>query len=859
MAGSPFEIFRRNQRQLMVVLTGLAMFAFVFLDAATMRSGEPPRSLLIVLVALACAGGMWVIGTPRGKGSELAMYGAIVGAVIAFFGLQTVGAPPVVSTSIGSFTRDDFQRTAQRRAFANRFVAMASENARAQFGSTDDESLLQRKILLHEAKERGIAVSDDAVTTYIEKITENKLALPKYKEILGDLGISEGDLYGILKEELTAQLAQAMDLPPAQQSGMAPLETPFDFWQQYEKLQVHQALDVAAIPVEPFVALVPEPNELELQQFFDRYKNQLPDGLGGPGFLQDRKVNIAYLAADFERFEKEVTEPTEEEVAAYYEANKARYQLLDSPPELPDSPTMPDFVEDQAPASALNPANTPDATTPEAPAAPAEETSKSPPAPTLPETPDKPEPATPEKTEPEKSGAEAARRRPLVIQPVSFLQDAATESPAEETKPEEAKPAESAAATEESKEAPKPAEPATADKPAAEEPATEAPKLELPDLPTGPGMKDLVMPPSPGETFKEPQYRLLDDDLKLEIKETILRERAFTAMGVAVDKAYDEMTKLADEYLGLTDPAEQEKMGVSLTEKLQAYAEKSNLIYAETGLKTRMELLSSLDEPIGSASEPNDNPLQSRATTVAERSFENDTLYYPYRADSLLRDKRYSYWKREDVAPRVPTLAEVKDDVTAAWKLAQAKPLAQARAQALADKAKAASQPLSAAMVGETITGKTEADPISVRETPKFTWLSSPRNMPFQFNPMFMPPPQLSFIDGVNQAGNNFMKTVFEELGPGQIGVAPNEPASIFYVVQVKQRDATPSETGDNLGLKALQSQFLNDGRGGFEQGPYFHLGRAALIEQFTDWRKAYEQRYDVVWAESETQATAEE
>lgn len=831
MAGSPFEIFRRNQRQLMVVLTGLAMFAFVFLDAATMRSGEPPRSLLIVLVALACAGGMWIIGSPRGKGNELAMYGAIVGAVIAFFGLRTIGAPPVVSTSIGEFSRDDLQQAAQRRAFANRFVAVAANNSRSPFGSTDDESILQRTILLHEAKQRGIAVSDDAVTTYIEKITDNKLALPKYREILRDLGISEGDLYSILREELAAQLALAMDLPPSQQSGMAPLETPLAYWQQYKKLQVGEALDVAAIPVESFVALVPEPNDAELSQFFERYKNQLPDGLGGPGFLQDRKVNIAYLAADFEAFEKQVAEPTDAEVEAYYAANKQRYPLLASPPDFPDS--TPDFMEDSAPASALEPANT---AAPET--APADTESKTPPAPTLPES-----------AAPAAAPAEASRRpRPLNVQPVSFLQDANSEEKSAattETKPAgEAQPAET------------PAEKPAEEKSAPAAPAAPAvPQLELPELPPGLDLKSLGLPPGPGESAAEVKYRELDDDLKLEIRETMLKERAFEAMGIAVDKAFDEMTKMADEYLGLIESAEQAKKAEELTDRLKQYAEKNHLQYAETGLKTRVELLSSLDETIGMASEPSDNPMQSRGRTVAERSFENDTLYYPYRADSLLRDKRYAYWKREDVAPRVPELAEVKTEVVSAWKLAQAKPLAEQRANSLAEKAKAAGQPLATVMSGETITGKTDGTPISVRETPKFTWLSSPQNMPFQFNPMFMPPPQLSFIDGVSQAGNNFMKKVFEELGPGDYGVAPNESGLIYYVVQVKQRDATPSETGDNLGLRALQSQFLNDGRGGFDQGPYFHLGRAALFEQFNDWRKTYEQRYSVAWAETEETA----
>lgn len=825
MAGSPFEVFRRNQRQLMVVLTGLAMFAFVFLDSVSMRSGNLPRSLSVILVAMLCAGGMWIIGNPRGRGSELALYGALIGGVLAFFGLKGAGQLAVVQTSIGSFNRDQMQAQAQRRSAANRFVQSASGGMAGGFGGTDDPALLQRAVLLHEANQRGVAINNDAVSRFISEISGNKLSQGDYKKLLRDMGLPEAELYSVLKEELALQQAMLMDLPPASQTGRFPLQTPLNYWQQFRMLQVRQALDVAAVPVAEFVSLVPEPNDAELQAFFERYKNQRPAFNGEPGFLVDRKVNLAYVSADFEAFESQAQEPTDAEVVAYYEANKQNYRVFDIPD---DDTAMPDFTEDAAPASALEPVNraeTPPSPTPANPGEAAAQPDKeaTPPAPALPE-----------------GGAEAASRASgIPVRLASFTQ-ASAESPAtaqpESSDESPVAPAEAPADPPANPELPPAAAPPT--KPA-------LPPLDFPELPS------LGLPPGVGGTdgMSEPRYQPLDDNLKLQIRETMLRERAFEAMGVAVNKAFDEMTRYADEYMGVFEADKREAKQQELTERLKKYAADHKLRYAETGLKTGQELQSSVSEPIGQAMEPSAG-LQMRAASVAQQAFGNDTLFYPYRADSLLRDQRYSYWKTADVPPRVPTLDEVKPQVVEAWKYFQARPLAEKRAAELAEAVKSAKTPMVEALMKQTITGKEEATPVSVRETPRFSWMSLPRNLPFQFNPMFMPPPQLSLVDGVAQPGEDFMKAVFDQLGPGETGVALNAPRSIYYVVQVKQRDATPTDGADNLGLRAFQQQFLMEGREGFEQGPYAFLAQPELNGLINGWRKSFEERYAVEWLE---------
>ncbi len=832
MAGSPFDVFRRNQRQLMVVMTGLAMFAFIFLDSVSMQSGRLPRSLGVVLVAMLCAGGMWVIGSPRGKGNELALYGALVGGVIAFFGLRASGPVAVVESSIGAFTPEDLQRFAQRRSIANRFVSAISKGTRATFGPSDQEALLQRAILLHECQERGIQVTNDAVNEYLTSITDGKLSMADYQSVLKDLGLPESELFSILREELQAQMAFQMDLPAAKRSGMGPLETPLTYWKQYKMLQVRQTLDVAAVPVEPFVAKVPEPNDAELLQFFELHKKRPPTPTGEPGFLQERKVNLGYVAAEFESFEQRVSEPTDAEVAAYYEANKQRYPVLEIPDSMGITPDL-QSPGDESPASALEPANT---ALPPAPAeAPAADATKSPPAPSLPEN------------------GEAAAKRELVIpvRTVSFSQK--TDAAADAAAPAADENVKADAPAPEPTQSEAPVEPS----PKSEAPTSEAPEAPKLDLPPAPGER---MPPSPAASAdaQEPKYRELDEGLKLEIRETMLKERAFEAMGNAIDRAYNRMAKLADEYLGILDEKEQAEKGQAITAALKAYAEQENLIYAETGLLTRKELRSSVDHMIGLAAEPSANPFQ-QGVTVDQRAFDNDTIFFPNRADSQVQDRRYAYWKLADVPPREPEFAEVKDKVVAEWKIAQARPLAERRAKDLAEKVSASKESMLDLLPKETVTGAADGDRLSVRTTPPFSWLTMPRNLPFQFNPMFSPPPQLSTVEGVEQAGRDFMKAVFEEIGAGQTGVAVNESKSVYYVVHVKDRDATPAAEGDNLGLKALQQQFLTEGRGGFEQGPYMYLGREQLMELVGSWRKGYEERYSIAWMQPASEAARPE
>jgi hypothetical protein len=777
MRNSPFEIFRRNQKIAMVVLTGLAMFSFIFLDTISMRSDRTPSSLIVALVALICGGGLWMLGAPRGKGSEWGLWGAVVGAVLGFIAVRNQANGDVVQTSVASYSQSDLDEMKQRRAAANQFAFRAK--ARDQgFGPVDNQSLVARALLLSEAKKYGITVSDEGVNDYIRRATQNRLPKDEFKKILRDIGLPETELFNILREELVLRLMAEMDAPARPRFSYGSVQTPLSYWKQFEMLQAKTALDAIEIPVAAFVADVPEPKDEELISFFNEFKNQLPTGDGRPGFLRDRQVQLAYLSTDFEAFEKLVPEPTDSEVEEYYAKNKERYRIRETPDfpgrELP-------VIESREPASALSPGNV--STTPEQPPPP-----------------DLPEPGA-----------------------------CGSEEPAAEQK-DTAQPAEPKAESE------------------IKIPLTppQTPRLQL-----GP---DLDIPPTPGTAAApaapEPRYRELDDALKLEIRESMLRERAFTKMGETTDRALEEMVKLADEHLSAFEEAARAALVAKFPARLQAFAAENHLTYTETKPMTQQELTANLDEPIGLATEPSAD-FRSRGQSVAREVFSNDSLYYPRRANSIFGDKTYAYWKTADIPSKVPDFADVKTQVAEAWKFFQARPRAQKRAEELAELVQTSNKPITEALSGQTITGKDDSPAVVVKTTPPFSWLSMPRNLPFQFNQGFTPP-TISVVDGVRQPGDAFMKKVFEDLKVGDTGVAPNGPRSDFYVVHVRERDTEKNPDGDNLALRALQDRFLLEGSTGFFNPAYMMLSQTSQAEIDSNWRTNFEKRYNIVWNEPE-------
>ena len=79
---SPFAIFRKHQKVLMVVLTGLAMFAFVVMDSVRADSSGATLPILCGVAGMAIFG---FFGWRRGEAVTFGAVGIAVGVVVGVF------------------------------------------------------------------------------------------------------------------------------------------------------------------------------------------------------------------------------------------------------------------------------------------------------------------------------------------------------------------------------------------------------------------------------------------------------------------------------------------------------------------------------------------------------------------------------------------------------------------------------------------------------------------------------------------------------------------------------------------------------------------------------------------------------
>jgi SurA N-terminal domain len=859
MNSSPFAIFRRHEKKLMVALTAMAMFAFLFLDAASMSSGRLPVASGVILVAALCAGGLWFVGSSRGKGLEFAIAGAVIGGLAAFIGLRSVGPADVnIRTAIGSFTENDLRLFSQRRGVANRFVAAVGQQAGNGgasmnfFGNIDEQRMVTHKLLTHEAQQMGVSISDDAVNSFVKEISQGKVSTAALKEILRDNAITEGELFTILKDELTARQAAVLLTPPKDvpvnpiaRRSFGGCRTPMQYWEDFRKLQVKQQLNLATLPVTEFMALVVEPTDTELATFFEAAKSLPPGFDGRPGFLQPRKVQLAYLSADFEQLEAKVGKPADEELLAHYEATKVKYRINQEMPE-GDAGEAGGLVIPQQPATDGKPegaaTETKPGDAPDAGAAPANEAPANDAAGSTPAAPATTEPidakpnesAAPVEPAPKEEGDKPQSSLPARgMNPIKFvsLQTEGASEPAAGAN-EAAAVTEAAAPT---------AEPTNAASAVTDPPGA---GLALPAI--TPGSADKAAPASKPEVRFRPF-----EEVKGEVEESLIREKAGQLMTMLVDKAYDQMVVLGDRYQGAADESQRAKVSTEFAATLKKFAEAEGLVYAETKLQSEIQLRTSTSDSIGSAREPNLSPGSSDRD-VASEVFGSEVLYYVRKAKDEFGVKSYAYWKIQDVASKVPMLQDegIKDEVAMAWKLEKARGLAGQRANALLELAKAAKEgDLVARLANQTVTGAPEGAPLKVTETNRFSWLTLGSNVPQQsFSNQFET--RLSTVDGIAGIDVGFMKLVFETLGVGEFGTTANVSRDVFYVVEVKNRDLVGEDgkTIDEGALANLQSTFMKTELfGSFLPSPYDILAEQSMMSLMSDWGNVFQQRYGII------------
>ncbi len=791
---SPFTKFRKNQKKWMAFLGVACMVSFVF-GGITCNNGMTPQANQIA-----------------------------------------------VSTSRGNYTEYALGQLVQTRHNVNRFMyrAMVAAGANPRtdtpFGPADEESVLFGFLLADRAQQAGIRITDDTVNDYIRQQTGGNLSNDQVASILDQQGLSPFELYQSLRRELTA-----LELYQRYVSSSA-VTPPSQRWDYYLRMHEQATVQVLPIKVDAFIDKITPPSDEVLETFFQEHKNiQANPFSSEPGFAQPRRIAIQTVKAKFETFyDAALAAVTEEDIKTYYDEHQKEFpymalsgaDFLDAHGLTPSGEPKPADEEVKTPSdlppgeSATPETNKPatDKPTTDKPAddkpaddKPADDKpadSKPPadkPADDKPTTDNKPatddKPAAPEKpgkddapTAPqvdEKPGAEEQGRTDLPNDNLLAFAGSAElllaqneTSPAE---PEEKDNKPASATADPAKPAADPAKPATDGAKPAEDTKPDADtntddesgeKSQAPPVKTLDDLAAELLPPTDVTAGPDPEY---DPLWKVEgrIRETLARQRA----NEKIEAGMTEITEAMDEYASVW-----RDWNVQLGEKdfdqpepklpdLQGMASKYGFeLQPHTDLHTPYWYRENSE--IGKST-VNQNGFDQSFLGVA---FYGLRMMQPAVATTEDGDK-FLFWKVREFLEYVPDsitdnrwesdpslkgylpkdLLPIKDQVVQSWKLIEARDFAKKKAEEVAEQARKSEKPLTEI----TVEGETG------EEIPPFTWMTASSAPSFQ-GPQ---PARLTEVEGVEAAGNTFMKDVFA-LENGQVGVAFNQPENIAYVVK---------------------------------------------------------------------------
>lgn len=813
-----FEVFRKRQKQFLVALTLLAMFAFVLaglFDNLTRRSASGGRD-----VVLARAWGHDI------RASQVA-------------------------------------QIQQERIIAERFLRAARQwvglqNFDFPFFPTSEDDVIGMIIMVEKGQQMGLSVTSEDVTNFIHARTENKLSKNDFFNILTGqlspndtsdrrsrqtLGVSEGDLYRILGREVLLAHTQEALLSPVLR------DSPYDVYKDVTDVSNQVQLEVVKVPASRFTGSVGQPEEAALKKIYDEGKNRPADPTGESfGFLRPAKIDANYLVAKVDKYLDKVT-VTDPEAEKYYNDNKDRYRAESSLPANRNLPGPPDGLFPPMPPTPLPPAPTPEKGTPKVQegkpaatkkdAAPAK--TEKPAKDTAPAKPDTPAEKKADKktsllTPP---GLDAAARilttGPILLQAEKKATKDA-EAKAKDAAPKvEVKKAEKPA---EAKPDPKPAKDGAAEKPATGKAEATKPAAGKADVEAS--LKALEGLGGKPAGPPAPQYKPLSA-VKAEIVEKLRRDKAIALIAEEFRKINrQQLTPYLDTFIMQRRAfMEEERKKTGKAPELsqfqppsppdfQPVAKAQGFEFKNTGLVTRDEALKI--PGLGTADLLTDVDFPDPANSFVAISFqsENPDLFRGRVFKSAASSEVYLAWLIRGQKPAVPTFEEAKNDVIAVWKEKEAEPKAKEAADRFAAQARKEAGDL--AKVFPKDSG------YAIQTTRYFPRITG------QPNPLMMQRTAYrTVVDELPGASNEMMDGIFE-MKRGDIKVFADALKRNYYIVKVKDR----SDAAFPYFIGRYESE-MN----------FLRAGRSIMMKE--EWQQQRQEVFDMIRRESGYQRIAPE
>jgi hypothetical protein len=758
---SPFEIFRRNLKPLMVFLTLLALMAFVVLP--TLQS---------------------YMQNQAGGGGD---------AVVAKF-------------AGGSLTRSRVDYFTRNHQSTVRFLAELAEEAIARGGvpttpgfqydaqnkriqrlgineSPSIESTIRTFMFANEATKEGFELDDASLSGWLESFTGGVIS---DSEITARLMKATGNQMGRphLYEQLRNHLLADVYLRRGNASLMSTngvLMTPDEQWKNFLKLNQSATVSAYGVLVNDYLDQTNKsPSDARIREVFEEGKNRDPNEQSAePAFHQQYTARFEYLVGDYRQFlDAEIAKLTEDQIKAEYER-----RIKGGDFQLPEEEVS-EETEDEAaeePAEEMETGEeveSGEAETTEDSTMPAEETSEEPTADADPAESDVDEAAEKKADEPASDEsvddqAESASEEPAVEEPAGD-QDQSSLSESATAVRLVAMQDDDAAEEEES------TEPSTTE-PAASETETAEPEKNA---------VEKSEPPADETTDGNPSGKSAGVESLDKVRDQIAEDLAGPAARDAMDKAVTKVNQTMKSYFSqLAIHQSNLSIGQASDEpkrpNLKALASELGLTFESIGPHS----ISSIQkEPIASSFEVGSQfGRRGPGFTIMMYGYSNgqNTInpQPPFAAVRTADDQQgkiYVSWKTQETEAKTPSLDEVREDVIMAIRMQEARELAKAAAEKIADAANESGD-LSAAVPEDKKSNFYEG-------LGPFTWMNS-----FGFSGA-----TIGNVPELDSVGADFMEATFTT-EVGKVAVAPNQPERVFYVIAPTKFEPT---------IEELQEQF---------------------------------------------------
>ncbi|MDP7017668.1 MAG: SurA N-terminal domain-containing protein [Pirellulaceae bacterium] len=716
----------------------------------------------------------------------------------------------------GEVTNEELNRMVTKHNVTMNFLGRVVEETQKREGfpkarllrrAASEADYVTHLVMADKARAEGMAVSDKAVKDYLAALSDEMLSEAEFSDILGKIApnwFTEQHLFEQLKQELMANSMRTIAA-----DALYSVIPPSGLWEYHQRLARRVQADIYPLEVNSFEEQVGEPTDSQLAELYDKGKDRYPSPFSGePGFRRGHQYAFAYATLDFNKYlEDEKAKLTEEELKTEYDANIEKGMYRVTPPVITPETQDPDGKDgeekkdgedrkDPADEGAKKDDPAPDKPSEEKkgdekkPDEASSEKKEEPPAPPTEDAPDSKSESKKDDAKSDKPGDQQSRREP--IESAIFV--AAQAADDEKAEPDAKK-----------------------DDPKKTDPKADDPKKT--DTKADDTKEGDTKP-----TIEKPKFQPLE-----EVRDELATSLASEKAGKRVKAAIAAITKAVGDHGVNLRVLKNRKEGGETVVLPKEPDFGAIALEHDADDYTPLELLDGFqiaDTELGRSSDFSLIGQRFRQVTFAEIAYSGEGAMYEAATIRGPADVQYVYWRFDEKPDHSPELADVRDEVTDAWKQIEAYKLAEKEAQTLADKSKSADN-LADAVGGDE----------NVARSLHFSWMTQ---RPTGFNQFGGGGgPELSTIFGedstlplVENPGDEFMKSVFD-LQVGQTGVAASQDHQHVYVVRIL------SEVPDR---DIQREAFLEEGTMAIA------MAFGDMQQGLSKWYESLSKEYDVNW-----------